>query len=70
VNIVLAVTAYEPGTVHIISYDPQDPAQVNTYLTYSWMAFRPAFAGAVLALLFIAGGVIVKNWANGRRAAS
>lgn len=57
-----ALEAYEPGTVQRISYDPHDPAQVETTLTYNWELFRGSATGIVIGLLLILGGVMVYRW--------
>ena len=60
-----SLKAYEPGTIQVISYDPQDPGRVNIYLAYTWQAFRPSSVAAVLGVLFIVGGRTVWKWAGG-----
>jgi len=54
--------AYEPGTVQKISYDPEDPTQVETILRYSLELFMGSIAAAVFGILFVAGGVVVYRW--------
>ena len=57
-----ALESYEPGTAHRISYDPDDPAQVETILTYNWALFKAPVSGIVISLLLIFGGAMVYRW--------
>jgi hypothetical protein len=61
---------YEPGTVHRISYDPHDPSQVETILTYNWELFRAPVMFIVLNFLLIFGGVVVYRWSIAGRSSS
>lgn len=54
--------SYRPGTVHQISYDPSDPSEVNTILTYGWDSFSAPAIFAVFSLLLIFGGLVVYRW--------
>lgn len=56
---------YEPGTIQRISYDPDDPSQVETILGYSWDLFRAPIAAAAFGVLFVAGGAVVYRWSYG-----
>ena len=58
--------AYELGTVQTISYDPEDPAQVETMLGFSWELFRGPVSAAALGLFFVVGGAAVYRWSYGR----
>ncbi|HET7439066.1 MAG TPA: DUF3592 domain-containing protein, partial [Nitrospira sp.] len=60
-----SLQTYKPGSIQAISYDPQDPSQVNTYLTWSWMAFRGIAYFAAFGVLFVVGGRAVWKWAGG-----
>lgn len=57
-----ALESYKPGTVHKISYDPHDPAQVDTTLNYGWELFKAPVSGLVIGLALILGGAIVYRW--------
>jgi hypothetical protein len=52
-----ALESYEPGTVHRISYDPEDPRRVETVISYSWESVKSEVFGIALGALIIAGGV-------------
>jgi hypothetical protein len=58
--------AYEPGTVQKISYDPEDPTQVETNLSYSWELFLGPVSAAVFGVFSVVGGVAVYRWSYGR----
>lgn len=57
-----ALESYEPGTIHKISYDPDDPTQVETVLNYGWDFFKGPTSGVVIGLALILGGVMVYRW--------
>jgi hypothetical protein len=59
-----SLIAYEPGAVRTISYNPQNPGEIDMFLTYTWLAFRPAFIAGVFGGLILAGGVAVTRWAR------
>jgi len=61
--------AYEPGTIQKISYDPEDPSQVETILSYSWELFKGSISAAVFGIFFVIGGVVVYRWSYDRVAA-
>jgi hypothetical protein len=64
-----ALEAYDPGTIQKISYDPEDPTQVETILSYSWELFIGSISAAVFGIFFVVGGVAVYRWSYGRFAA-
>ena len=61
-----ALETYEPGTVHEISYDPGDPTQVETILSYGWELFVGSIYAAVFGAVFLIGGVVVYRWSYRR----
>lgn len=54
-----ALEAYLPGTVQRISYNPKNPGEVETVLSYTWELFRAPFAAAFLGAIFVVGGMVV-----------
>lgn len=61
---------YEPGTVHQIKYDPDDPAEIQTVGSYNWELFRAPIPALVIGLVLIAGGAVVFRWSYGWKSAS
>ena len=58
-NVRAALNSYKPGTLHLISYNPDDPGQIETVIGYNWELFRASICGATCGLIFVAGGAIV-----------
>jgi hypothetical protein len=52
-----ALESYEPGTVQTISYDPQDPGEVEPILGDSWGLFKAPAVLAAFSILLIAAGI-------------
>lgn len=64
-NAVRAVLAdYELGTVHRVSYNPRDPSEVGTILTYNWELFRASVVVVLLGSLLTFGGGRVYGWSR------
>lgn len=61
-----ALKSYEPGTYHVISYDPYNPLDIEAVEHSNWELF---FA-PILGLFFVAGGVWVYRWSYERWAES
>jgi hypothetical protein len=62
-----ALVTYQPGTVQKISYNPEDPRQIETLLSY-WEPLRLPIFAITVGLLLIAGGVVTYRWSYGRPA--
>jgi len=60
-----ALKSYEPGASERISYNPEDPGEVETILSYSWELFEGPISSGVFGVLFIFGGVGVYRWSYG-----
>jgi hypothetical protein len=54
--------SYQPGTIQRVGYNPDDPSEVETILSYSWELFRPSSFGAGLGVFLIFGGIVVYRW--------
>jgi hypothetical protein len=60
-----ALASYELGTSQRVSYNPEDPGEVETILSYSWELVRaPAFFW-IFGGFLILGGVVVYRWSYG-----
>ena len=62
-----ALESYKPGTIHKISYDPDDPTQLETILNYGWDFFKTPIPGVAIGLALILGGVMVYRWSMAGR---
>ena len=60
-----ALKSYEPGTRQRISYNPEDPGEVETILSYSWELFAGPISSEIFGVLFIFGGISVYRWSYG-----
>ncbi len=60
-----ALEFYEPGTSQMISYNPKDPGEVETILSYSWEQFKGPVVFATFGVFLMFGGVSVYRWSCG-----
>jgi hypothetical protein len=57
-----ALERYEPGTAHRIIFDPENPARVETDLTYDWEQLKVPVSFMAFNVLLTLGGVMVYRW--------
>ena len=51
--------SYQPGTIHEISYDPDNPEDVESFLSHKWELFRVPVFGMIFGWLLIVWGIVV-----------
>lgn len=61
-SVAAALESYRPGTSQRISYNPVDPGELETILSYSWELFEAPVASGIFGLLLNFGGVGVYRW--------
>jgi hypothetical protein len=56
----------KPGSTQQVSYDPNNPSDIELVLPFPWDLFMPPISACLIGVLFIAGGVIVYRWSDSR----
>ena len=63
----IAVASYEPGTTHLISYNPQDPSQVEMVTSSGWELCKGPIVASLFGITFIVAGLVVYSWSHGSK---
>jgi hypothetical protein len=64
-SVAATLASYRPGTSQTISYNPEDPGELETILSYDWELVEAPVASWIFGLLLIFGGVGVYRWSYG-----
>ncbi len=59
-----SLSSYEPGSIHRINYNPENPADIEPNLDFVGLAWPP-FSLLCLVTLFLGGGARIYRWSRG-----